>query len=113
MPNNDLAVNLEVVARMPWLLAEEESIWLITGTYGHDLGSFTNCLAMVAPFDTTDGHRLFTLIHPNLQPCPGSPMQYIAPNQISHARRMVLVYADDPRTAYRVDDQDLLDRAPL
>ncbi|WP_194838611.1 hypothetical protein [Nocardia sp. XZ_19_369] len=107
-PCTDEAVNLEIVARMPWL-AEPESMWSITGTYGRGAGTFHDCLAMVAPFDTTDGHRAFVLIHPDEHADPDCPGRLIAPNQISHARRLLLVDADDPRTAHFADEQHLLD----
>lgn len=88
----------------PWLDAEPESIWEISGsTPGGD--TFTACLAMVAPFTMTAGVRLFILIGPALH---GSPP--IAPDRIAHARRLVLVHADEPRTAYFEDEQDLADR---
>ncbi|MGW4774203.1 hypothetical protein ACWEO2_39945 [Nocardia sp. NPDC004278] len=110
---SDQAVNLEIVSRMPWLLAEEESIWSITGSYGGDNGAFKDCLAMVLPFGTTDGHRLFVLIHPNQHTNPTFAFRFITPDRISRARRLVLVDADDPKTAHFADEQDLVDRAHI
>lgn len=100
------AINLELASRMPWLYAEPESIWEITGSYVNGQDTFTGCLAMVLPFDTTDGHRLFALIHPNLQST--SYTELIPPDRITHARRLVLVHADEPQTAYFEDEQDLV-----
>lgn len=100
------AINLEIAARMPWLTAEPGSIWEITGTYLGGVGTFTDCLAMVWPYDITDGHVLFSFISPALS---SVSKDVIGPDQISRARRLVLVHADDPRTAYYVDDQDLID----
>ncbi|MFE3195948.1 hypothetical protein ACFXHA_43600 [Nocardia sp. NPDC059240] len=109
MTSTTPAVNLELVSRMPWLLPEPESIWCITGTYGHGRGQFRGILAMVAPFDTTDGHVLFIPIHPCLHEDPTSPFRCIAPNQISHAHRLVLVDAERPHLAYFLAEQDLVD----
>jgi hypothetical protein len=95
------------LARKPWLTAESESIWDITGEYRNG-GSFTNCLAMVLPFDTTDGHRLFVLIHPNFHTSPIDSHALISPDWITHARRLVLVEANDPTAAYFADEQDLI-----
>lgn len=105
------AVNLELAVRMPWLAAEPESIWAITGTYRDGQGTFTDCLAMVLPEWMTEGHRLFQLIHPvavNIDPT--DPNRLIAPDQISRARRLLLVYADDQRTAVRALEQDLIEQ---
>lgn len=105
------AVNLELATRMPWLVAEPESIWEITGTYRTGKGSFEECLAMVLPYEMTGGHRLFTLIHPGVASTdPEDFDRLIAPDQISRARRLVLVHAGEPRTAYYSDEQDLVDR---
>lgn len=102
------AINLEIAAQMPWLTAEPGSIWEITGTYTGSRGTFTDCLAMVWPHDITEGHVLFSFISPALA---SVVKDVIPPNQISRARRLVLVHANEPRTAYYVDDQDLIDRA--
>ncbi|WP_405137454.1 hypothetical protein [Nocardia sp. NBC_01388] len=105
------AVNLELAVRMPWLVAEPESIWVITGTYRSGKDRFTDCLAMVLPLEITDGHRLFQLIHPAIVDTdPANPDRLIAPNRITHGRRLVLVHAEEPRTAYWADEQDLIDR---
>lgn len=103
--------NVELAARMPWLLAEPESIWVITGIYTRSGGTFADCLAMVLPFEHTAGARFFVLIHPSLHESLDSPDRLIAPNQITRARRLILVEGDDPRTAYYEDDQDFIDRA--
>lgn len=99
------AINFEIAARMPWIYAEPGSIWEITGTYPGG-GTFTQCLAMVCPLEMTDGHRVFMLIAPSI--ADGMP---IPPDRISHATRLILVHADQPRTAYFAVDQDLIDRA--
>lgn len=99
------AINLEIAARMPWIYAESGSIWAITGTFPDGKGTFTDCLAMVCPPQMTDGHRVFMFAAPSI--ADGTP---IPPDRISHARRLVLVHADDPRTAYFAVDQDLIDR---
>lgn len=96
-----------VLARKPWLTAESESIWDITGAYRGG-GKFRNCLAMVLPFDITEGHRLFVLIHPNFHESHLSTHGMIAPEQITHARRLILVEANDPTEAYFSDEQDFI-----
>ncbi|MFE3229818.1 hypothetical protein [Nocardia sp. NPDC059228] len=106
------AVNLELVARMPWLLPEPDSIWSITGTYGRGRGRFQDCLAMVTPYDLMGCQPLFVLIAPALQESDASPTRYIAPNQIFSAHRLVLVHAERPHAglAYYADEQDIIDR---
>ena len=95
------------MTRKPWHSAESGSIWEITGTYT-DGGTFTDCLAMVWPYDITDGHVLFSHIAPALT---SVTKDLISPDMITRARRLVLVHAHTPRTAYYVDDQDLIDHA--
>ncbi|MBF6358151.1 hypothetical protein IU449_27010 [Nocardia higoensis] len=91
------------LARKPWLTAECLSLWDITGNYPYG-GTFTHCLAIVLPREHTDGHLLFDLV-----PSSGFGLgSYIAPDWITHARRLVLVEAQDPREAYFADEQDLL-----
>ncbi|MFC4373308.1 hypothetical protein ACFO5K_04265 [Nocardia halotolerans] len=87
----------------PWNSPEPGSIWEITGTYT-DGGTFTDCLAMVWPYDITEGHVLFSHIAPALA---SVTKDIISPDMITRARRLVLVHADNPRTAYYLDDQDL------
>lgn len=99
------AVNLELAARMPWLTAEPESIWEITGTYANGRDTFSQCLAMVMPFYITDGARAFVLIHPGVR-----SDELIPPDRITHAKRLMLVPADEPRRAYFADEQDFITR---
>ncbi|MEV4241691.1 hypothetical protein AB0J47_41835 [Nocardia sp. NPDC049737] len=109
--NNDVrAVNVELVARMPWLVAAPESIWSISGTFGDELGSFIDCLAMVLPYDPATSAPVFVLIHPNSHTSLTSPMRYIAADKVFRATQLVLVHADEPREAYWMDEQDVVDR---
>lgn len=91
------------LVRKPWLTAEPQSFWDISGQYPYGR-SFTHCLAMVLPHDVTDGHRLFEL----LPPAGFGLGSHISPNWITHARRLVLVEASEPRVTYFEDEQDLL-----
>lgn len=97
--------NTEIVAAAPWLTAGPDSIWEVTGTYGNDQGGFTRCLARVLPESVTGGGEpLFEiLIYGKSEAVPASA--------ITRATELLLVYADDPREAYYLADQDTIDRA--
>ncbi|MEV4127103.1 hypothetical protein [Nocardia sp. NPDC049707] len=93
-----------MLMRKPWLAAEPESIWDITGEYPYG-GTFTNCLALVLPLHVTDGHLLFEFLPPAGGYGLGS---HISPNWITHARRLILVEANNPTEAYFADEQDFI-----
>ncbi|WP_068059278.1 hypothetical protein [Nocardia xishanensis] len=93
----------QTLMRKPWLAAEPQSIWDITGDYPYG-GTFTNCLALVLPLHVTDGHLLFEL----LPPAAGFS-SHISPDWITSARRLILVDAQNPTEAYFADEQDFLD----
>lgn len=92
----------QILMRKPWLAAEPQSIWDITGEYPYG-GTFTNCLAVVLPLHVTDGHLLFEF----LPPAAGLG-SHIAAEWITHARRLILVDALDSAEAYYEDEQDFL-----
>lgn len=93
----------QTLMRKPWLAAECLSLWDITGNYPYG-GVFRNCLAIVLPRDTTDGHLLFDLV-----PSSGLGLgSHISPLWITHARRLILVDANDPTEAYFADEQEFL-----
>ena len=43
-----MSVTNEVIARMPWLYAEGESWWIVTG-FGRDGHRIEECIAQVVP----------------------------------------------------------------
>lgn len=96
----------ELARQKPWLVAEGESWWLITGHY-KDGGTFTNCFAEVVPKWALDedGLPVFQMT------IWGGETHLVSADQISHARRLLLVLADDPLTAYHDDEQDYIDAA--
>lgn len=68
----------------PWLMAEEWSIWLATGTYrGVNRGTFRDCLMVALPHYATGGHVLFKMI--------GTLDDIITPDEIAHATEYELV----------------------
>ena len=93
---------IELNMRMPWLTAESESIWEITGTYPGG-GSFIDCLAQVAPHYVTGGPVLFRML--------GGLMgdQPVSPDRITRARELILVDAKNPSEAYWDRDQRVID----
>lgn len=93
--------SIELNMRMPWLTAESESIWEITGTYP-DGGTFIECLAQVVPGYVTGGPVLFKML------CALDDL--VAPDRITRAQELVLVYAGEPSTAYWERDQRILDQ---
>lgn len=92
----------DLIAR-PWQLAPEDSIWLASGTYRNG-GTFTDCLVRAIPHYITGGAVGFLHLPPLVQISD----DVIGPDQIDRARRMVLVYADDPLTAFDDADQEYL-----
>ncbi|WP_040793250.1 hypothetical protein [Nocardia paucivorans] len=106
----DPAMNLEIVARMPWLVAESGSIWAVTGTTATGR-TFAHEPAIVAPYDLAQGGKpLFVLVHPDMYLYELGTPPLVAADRISAAYRLVLVHADEPTTAYYLDDQDLINR---
>lgn len=102
---SDETVKPELAMRKPWLVAEPESIWEVTGQHLNSRDTFTNCLAMALPHYVTAGERGFAFIQPQL-----GDQRLIPPHCITHARRLVLVHADEPGTAYYADEQSLVGR---
>lgn len=97
----------EAAARKPWLYAEGLSWWCVTG-YIAERHTFTDCIAQVVPADITgvedgDGPALFSVYMVGTKP------HLVDADQITHARRLVFVLADDPSTAYYADEQAFLD----
>lgn len=56
----------------PWFFADDnpDSLWLVTGKYPGDLGTFQDCWAMVVPSLATGGALLFKLVGPLLHDMP-------------------------------------------
>lgn len=92
--------SIELNMRMPWLTAESESIWEITGTY-LDGGRFIDCLAQVEPHYVTGGPVLFKML--------GGLDDLVTPDRITRARELILVDAKDPSVAYWDRDQQVID----
>lgn len=91
----------------PWDTAESESIWNISGIYPEVGSTFTNCLAIVAPFYMTGTDEpLFMMISPAIQ--DGKP---IAPKWITNAEPLVLIHKETPLVAFYQDDQAQVDEA--
>lgn len=96
--------NTAIVAAAPWLTAEPDSIWEVTGTYGGGQGTFTRCLARVLPETITGSDQPFfeILIYGKSEVVPAAA--------ITRATELLLVYADNPSEAYYLADQDTIDR---
>lgn len=98
----------QMLMHRPWHATADSSIWEITGEYPGKKHSFTECLAMVAPFHVTGTDRpLFVLIGPAI----GNPPP-IDPDWISHATPLLLVHRDEPGTAYYADEQSWIGARP-
>ncbi|MFI5721120.1 hypothetical protein [Nocardia sp. NPDC051750] len=106
------AVNAELAARMPWIVAEPGSFWSITSSNVNGIpGTALNgCLAMVEPVDPGAPPRLptFLLLDPSTWEF-GRPSM-IPAQFITRAERLVLVRADNPASAYYPHDQDLMEQ---
>jgi hypothetical protein len=97
-------MNTELAAAMPWLCAQPDSMWNVTGLV-NDKHTFQDCLARVLPPMVTgvDGPVFEVLIY-------GGPL-IVNADKISKAQELLLVYASDPRQAYYAEDQVTVDRA--
>ncbi|MCD4535666.1 hypothetical protein LRP67_16355 [Nocardioides sp. cx-169] len=95
-------LHIELAARMPWLSAEPDSMWVASGKSPH--GSFTDCLVRALPPMVTGSETpvFEVLIYAQLGYC-------VPASSVTTAKELLLVMADDPRTAYYVDDQPTLD----
>lgn len=99
---------VELAARMPWTVAQEESWWEVTGSY-HAGEAFINCLARVLPQYITGPDAA-----PQFQVLTWGDdfLSSIVPaSAITRARELIFVEALDPLTAYYADDQPVLDAA--
>lgn len=94
----------QMLMTRPWHAAEYGSIWEVTGVYPGGKGGFTCCLATVVWVE--DGEPLFRFIH-HL----GRDDQWsvAGPDQISSARRLRLVWDDEPGREY--DPNEAVGRA--
>lgn len=103
------AFDLEMAATMPWTVAEGGTLWIASGKTGNGHG-FQDCLLRCVPEE--------------LHGCPGmvlfEALGYrsthglgflVGPADITRAREVLLVWADDPLTAVEPHDQDTIDRA--
>ncbi len=97
-------LHTELAARMPWLHAQPDSMWEVTGRQSSG-GQFTDCLARVLPpsITGTDVPVFEVLIY--------GGGYCVSASAITRARELLLVEASDPRTAYYVRDQATLDGA--
>jgi hypothetical protein len=95
----------QMLMARPWHAAKMDEIWELTGEYREGKGRFTRCLAMVVW--TGDDHK--TPIFRFLGQLSDGPFSVVGPDQITAARRLLLVLAAEPTTAYYVDEQPDLD----
>lgn len=100
--------SIALARQMPWTVAEQESIWLITGRDGQGV-EFVDCLAYVLPHYVTEGQVVFVFIGALSL---GKVRDYIAPHMITRASELILTHASQPLTAFYDRDQPLIDRAP-
>lgn len=94
----------EIAARMPWLSAEPESWWVVSGSEGPK-DSFTTCLARVLP------QEISASSDPIFEVLIYGGSHYVSAASITAAKELMFVYTEDPVTAYYSDDQPILDRA--
>lgn len=97
----------EEAARKPWLYAEGESWWVVTGQVS-ERHTFSGCIARVVPEWVSGvpdgGEALFELLgFVSLTPT------LVGGGQITHAKRLVFVMADEPQTTYYTDEQVFLE----
>jgi hypothetical protein len=96
------AMNLEAMARRPWLMPERWSIWSASGVYP-DGGRFHDLVVLAVP---SEDRIVFWPLVPHLmgpfygQDRRAGMSEPLDPAQVRHARRLLLVHADDPRRAY-------------
>jgi hypothetical protein len=100
-------LTIELAARQPWLYAEGESWWVVTGRV-NDHHTFTDCIARVVPscitgIDEGEAPALFKVIVWTKE------LLLVDATKISRAKRLVFVMADDPGTAYYADEQAFLE----
>ncbi|NVC23382.1 hypothetical protein E7Z53_07985 [Kocuria salina] len=101
---------VERAARMPWTVAEEESLWVASGFYP-DGGQFQECLARVIPQRIT-GPQTTPLFQILMWGGSGTGISDVVPaSAIVRARELILVEALNPFKAYYEDDQRLIDHA--
>ncbi|MGI4894309.1 MAG: hypothetical protein ACRYF3_04245 [Janthinobacterium lividum] len=106
MRDDTKAIEQQMLMQRPWDVAEPQSWWDVTGFYPTGLGRFTNCLAYVVTGHVDLGGHL----HPVFALVGGLAGQYVEAAWITHALPLMLVYRDEPHTAYYEDDQDLIAR---
>lgn len=107
---NDL--HTELAARMPWTVAEGGSWWVINAENGWDRNwkpvktTFTHCIARAIPESITgvEGSPLFEVFG-------YVATHFVTAAEITHARELIFVRADDPFKAHATDDQPLIDDA--
>lgn len=93
----------EAEARKPWLYAEGESWWIVTGQVAarHNV---TECIAQVVPEFVTgvarDAAPALFAVH-----TWGGKPTLLPADQITTARRLAFVFSDEPGTAFYADEQ--------
>jgi hypothetical protein len=97
-------IDLETAATKPWTVADGGTLWIASGSY-RDGGGFEDCLIRCLPqwVHGTDGRLFEVLLY--------GETKLIGPADITRAREVLLVYAEDPLTAVDEDDQNTLDYA--
>jgi hypothetical protein len=95
----------QMLMARPWEVAGMDEIWEITGEYAAGKGTFTRCLAVVVWIGEETGAPIFRF----LGHLGDGAFGVVGPANISSARRLLLVLADEPATAYYVDDQPHVD----
>lgn len=99
-------IDLEMAATMPWTVAEGGSLWIASGTHPEpNGGTFQDCLLRCVPefIHGTEGRLFEVLLY--------GERKLVGPADITRAKEVFLVWADEPLEAVYVDDQDTIDHA--
>lgn len=102
--SEDLA--LELAVRCPWTAAEDGSLWIGSGRYHDGSGdTFRACLLRCVPrwMHGTEGVLFEVFVVGGVRLASAS--------DITRAREVLTVWADDPLTAVDPDGQGTIDRA--
>lgn len=101
-------VGLELAARAPWTVAEGGTLWIATGRRRNG-DTFDRCLLRCVPewIHGAEAAVFETLLFGGA----GGETDLVTPGEITTAREVFLVYANDPLTAVDPDDQPTVDHA--
>lgn len=99
------ALGLELAARMPWTVAEGGTLWIATGMHNNRGDTFRDCLVRCVPSDIHGGKGPFfeALLY--------GEVKLVHAADITRAREVLLVWADDPLRTVDPDDQPTVDYA--